>query len=83
MPLTQDFTDETPLLQERCATRLRQGIVSSFVPRGRAGLPATPDGFLSTRLYTRATVHRSTQTIADHAVLDIHRDMGWDERVCQ
>jgi filamentous hemagglutinin family protein len=51
-PLSPDFARATALLQDRCAARLREGTVSSFVVRGRPSLPATYDGPLPSRLYT-------------------------------
>ena len=49
-PLSQRLASETPLLRDRCAARLHQGIVSSFVERERAGIPSAPDGLLPSRL---------------------------------
>lgn len=51
-PLPQDFARAAALLQDQCATRLREGTVSTFVARGRASLPAAYDGPLPSRLYT-------------------------------
>jgi filamentous hemagglutinin family protein len=51
-PLSPDFARATALLQDRCAARLREGTVSTFVVRGRPSLPATYDGPLPSRLYT-------------------------------
>ncbi len=51
-PLPPDFASATALLRDRCAARLREGAVSSFVERGRDGVPATPDGVLPSRLYS-------------------------------
>src|SRR5207249_8981686 len=50
-PLSPDFARTTALLRDRCAARLREGTVSSFVVRGRPSLPATYDGPLPSRLY--------------------------------
>jgi large exoprotein involved in heme utilization and adhesion len=50
-PLPQDFTPAGALLWERCAERLREGTVSSFVVRGRASLPVIYDSILPSRLY--------------------------------
>jgi large exoprotein involved in heme utilization and adhesion len=38
------------LLRSPCAARLHAGTVSTLVERGRAGVPATPDGVLPSRL---------------------------------
>jgi large exoprotein involved in heme utilization and adhesion len=51
VPLPQDFTPASILLWERCAERLREGTVSSFVVRGRASLPVTYESILPSRLY--------------------------------
>jgi large exoprotein involved in heme utilization and adhesion len=48
-PLSQDLASETPLLRDRCAARLHQGLISSFVERERAGIPSSPDGLLPSR----------------------------------
>lgn len=51
-PLTPDFARATELLRDRCAARLHEGTVSSFVVRGPASVPATYyDGLLPSRLY--------------------------------
>jgi large exoprotein involved in heme utilization and adhesion len=42
VPLPQAFARATELLSTRCAERLRAGTVSSFVVRGREGVPARP-----------------------------------------
>ena len=49
-PLPPEFAPATALLRDRCAARLREGAVSSFVERGRDGVPATPEGVLPSRL---------------------------------
>jgi large exoprotein involved in heme utilization and adhesion len=49
-PLSQRLASEILLLRDRCATRLHQGLVSSFVERERAGIPSAPDGLLPSRL---------------------------------
>ncbi len=51
-PLSQRFVSEAGLLRDRCAARLRGGAVSSFVERGRDGVPANPEGVLPGRLYS-------------------------------
>jgi hypothetical protein len=45
-PLPSGFAPSTTLLYDRCAARLQEGRVSSFVKRGRAGVPAAPGGVL-------------------------------------
>ena len=49
-PLSQRLASEILLLRDRCAARLHQGLVSSFVERERAGIPSAPDGLLPSRL---------------------------------
>ena len=49
-PLPARLVAEAELLRDRCAARLREGRVSSLVERGRAGVPASPDGVLPPRL---------------------------------
>jgi hypothetical protein len=45
-PLPQTFTPATALLRQRCAERLREGEISSFILAGRDGVPLEPDGLL-------------------------------------
>jgi filamentous hemagglutinin family protein len=52
VPLTPDFARATALLQDRCAARLREGTVSTFVVRGHPSPPASYDRPLPSRLYT-------------------------------
>jgi hypothetical protein len=63
-PLPQNFRSAATLLNDQCAVRLREGQVSTFIVRGRAGLPATPDGILPSRLYE---THREPATQPDPA----------------
>jgi filamentous hemagglutinin family protein len=53
-PLSQRLAPDTPLLRDRCAARLHQGLVSSFVERERSGIASSPEGLLPARLDTRA-----------------------------
>jgi large exoprotein involved in heme utilization and adhesion len=46
VPLPQAFARTTEILSTRCAERLREGTVSSFIVRGRDGVPARPGGVL-------------------------------------
>lgn len=48
------------LLRAACAARLAQGATSSFVERGRDGIPSGPDGLLASP-YLQITSERSTQ----------------------
>jgi hypothetical protein len=50
-PLPPDFAPAAALLRDRCTARLREGMVSSLMARGRASLPTTYDGILPSRLY--------------------------------
>jgi filamentous hemagglutinin family protein len=50
VPLPQAFAQAASLLRSPCAARLHEGTVSTLVERGRAGVPATPDGILPSRL---------------------------------
>jgi hypothetical protein len=50
-PLPPGFAQAVVLLVDRCAARLREGTVSSFVVRGRDGMPANPTGVLPSPLY--------------------------------
>jgi hypothetical protein len=50
-PLPPDFASASSLLRDRCAAQLQEGTVSSLVARGRASVPATPEGILPSRLY--------------------------------
>jgi large exoprotein involved in heme utilization and adhesion len=49
--LPPDFASAAELLRDRCAAQLQEGTVSSLVARGRASVPATPEGLLPSRLY--------------------------------
>ena len=51
-PLQQRLAADAPLLRDRCAARLHQGLISSFVERERAGIAASPEGLLPARLDT-------------------------------
>jgi large exoprotein involved in heme utilization and adhesion len=58
-PLAPDFARATALLQDRCAARLWEGTVSTFVVRGRPSPPISYDRPLPSRLYTPQR-HRTT-----------------------
>jgi filamentous hemagglutinin family protein len=45
--LSESLLAVQALLRAACAARLAQGATSSFVERGRDGIPAGPDGFLA------------------------------------
>jgi filamentous hemagglutinin family protein len=49
-PLPLVFASAATLLRSACAARLHEGTISTLVERGRAGVPATPDGVLPSRL---------------------------------
>jgi filamentous hemagglutinin family protein len=49
-PSPPTFASAAALLRSPCAARLHEGTVSTLVERGRAGVPATPDGVLPSRL---------------------------------
>jgi hypothetical protein len=49
-PVPLVFASAAVLLRSPCAARLHAGTVSTLVERGRAGVPATPDGVLPSRL---------------------------------
>jgi filamentous hemagglutinin family protein len=51
--LPQTFLNAVTLLRQRCAERLSGGKASSFVLRGRDGLPLEPDGMLPSPLPVR------------------------------
>jgi large exoprotein involved in heme utilization and adhesion len=51
IPLPQDFLQLAALLPEPCATRVQSGKSSSFVLRGRDGLPLEPGGLLPSPLH--------------------------------
>lgn len=55
VPLQQDFLAGGSLVAQRCAARVAEGQISSFVLAGREGLPAEPDGSLSSPLEPRLT----------------------------
>ena len=56
-PLSQRLASGSPLLRDRCAVRLHEGLVSSLVERDRAGIPSSPDGLLPSRLDAQCCRH--------------------------
>jgi large exoprotein involved in heme utilization and adhesion len=50
-PLPQGYLSTAALSADRCAGRLREGQVSSFVVAGREGMPLQPGGVLPSPLY--------------------------------
>jgi hypothetical protein len=72
-PLSQRLATETPLLRDRCVARLRQGLVSSFVERKRAGIPSSPEGLLPSRLdESDAEIVRSGESLPHGIVMTRH-----------
>ena len=63
-PLPPEFAPAPALLRDRCAARLREGTVSSFVERGRDDVPATPDGVLPSRLASESADAASATAVA-------------------
>ena len=57
--LPESLLEVQALLRASCAARLAQGETSSFVERGRDGIPAGPDGLLASP-YLPATVSQSS-----------------------
>jgi large exoprotein involved in heme utilization and adhesion len=55
-PLPQGYLSTATLNEDRCAGRLREGQVSSFVVTGRAGMPLQPGGVLPSPLYEAGQV---------------------------
>ena len=45
-PLSKDFLSAASLIREPCEARVREGKKSSFIIRGRDGLPAEPGSFM-------------------------------------
>ena len=56
VPLPQGYLNTAALSEDRCAGRLREGQVSSFVVAGRAGMPLQPGGILPSPLYETSQV---------------------------
>jgi large exoprotein involved in heme utilization and adhesion len=56
VPLPQGYLNITALSEDRCAGRLREGRVSSFVVAGREGMPLQPGGLLPSPLYETGQV---------------------------
>jgi large exoprotein involved in heme utilization and adhesion len=50
-PLPQGYLNTAALVEDRCAGRLREGQISSFVVTGRDGMPLQPGGVLPSPLY--------------------------------
>ena len=50
-PLREDFKSALALLREPCVARLQRGKYSSFIIRGREGLPIEPGNLLPSPLY--------------------------------
>jgi large exoprotein involved in heme utilization and adhesion len=55
-PLPQGYLSTAILSEDRCAGRLREGQVSSFVVTGREGMPLQPGGVLPSPLYEAGQV---------------------------
>jgi large exoprotein involved in heme utilization and adhesion len=81
-PLSPRFAQTAALLSDPCASRLQQGIVSSFVARGRASVPATPDGLLPSRLYSRAIDPTESESAGPREVLALNPHVRLSRRPC-
>jgi large exoprotein involved in heme utilization and adhesion len=70
-PLPQEYLREATLVEDRCAGRLREGQVSSFVVTGREGLPLQPGGVLPSPWYEagQMRVRGELESNADHWVV--------------
>jgi hypothetical protein len=55
-PLPQRYLSTAALSEDRCAGRLREGQVSSFVVAGREGMPLQPGGVLPSPWYNTGQV---------------------------
>jgi large exoprotein involved in heme utilization and adhesion len=55
-PLPQGYLSTAALVEDRCAGRLREGQISSFVVAGRDGMPLQPGGVLPSPLYEAGQV---------------------------
>jgi large exoprotein involved in heme utilization and adhesion len=55
-PLPQGYLSIAALSEDRCAGRLREGQISSFVVTGREGMPLQPGGLLPSPLYEAGQV---------------------------
>jgi large exoprotein involved in heme utilization and adhesion len=81
-PLSPRFTQTATLLSDPCASRLQRGIVSSFVARGRASVPATPDGLLPSRLYSRAIDPAEPESAGAREALALNSHARLSRRPC-
>lgn len=62
-PLPKGFLSAAELLQNSCAARARGvGSISSFVIRGRDGLPLEPDGFLPSPVYFESDLEEKDES---------------------
>src|SRR5262249_8625353 len=56
VPLPQEYLNTAALSEDRCAGRLREGQISSFIVAGRDGMPLQPGGVLPSPLYEAGPV---------------------------
>jgi hypothetical protein len=62
-PLQKDFQGAADLLREPCAARARGGEYSSFVIRGRDGLPVQPGSVLPSPIYFKKTTAKEEKRV--------------------
>jgi large exoprotein involved in heme utilization and adhesion len=71
-PLPQGYLSAAALVEDRCAGRLREGQISSFVVTGREGMPLQPGGLLPSPLYDSGQVRVQSELGRDEG-----RRMVW------
>ena len=81
-PLSPHFVQTAALLSDPCASRLERGIVNSFVARERAGVPATPDGLLPSRLYSRAIDPAEPESAGSREALALNSHVRLSRHPC-
>jgi large exoprotein involved in heme utilization and adhesion len=81
-PLSPRFDQTAALLSDPCVPRLQRGIVSSFVIRERASVPATPDGLLPSRLHTQAIDPVASASVVPRQAAVRNPPVGWRHRPC-
>jgi hypothetical protein len=79
--LSQDFKQAAALLRQRCAERLREGEISSFVLAGRDGVPLEPDGLLPDPLVQEPPIGASLSSVGSphHGQVGRVQSRGWPE----
>ncbi len=86
-PLSQEYQSAVVLAANRCAGRVREGEVSSFVLTGRGGIPLQPGGLLPSTSLVLNTLSRTAgdaggfplaQEARAGEIAQLQWEVGWD-----